>query len=96
MGIVVLSAGSNNADRVCSLLLLLQRLGGYAQVRQTYVLRWTSARSSRNVSDKELVTIQKNKIIHVLEKGERRTIPYRAMLTDYSVLGIIASSIGGM
>jgi hypothetical protein len=50
---------------------------------------------SRNVSNKELTTLQKDKIIRVMEKGERAVIPYRRVITDYSVLGIIVSAIGG-
>jgi hypothetical protein len=48
---------------------------------------------SRNVSQKELATLQKNKAVRITEKG-KRVIPYRAMFTDYSVLGIFAACIG--
>jgi hypothetical protein len=39
--------------------------------------------------------LQKNKVIRVLEKGERAKVPYKAIFTDYSILGVLASSVGG-
>lgn len=46
----------------------------------------------RNVSEKELATIQKNKVIRIEEGYEQ--VPYKAILTDKSVWGIMASIIG--
>ncbi|KAI6217645.1 Sodium-dependent phosphate transport protein 1 [Aphelenchoides fujianensis] len=60
-----------------------------------YVFYRDSPAMHRNVSNKELSKLQKDKVIRVLEKGERPNIPYRAIFTDWSVLGIIASCIGG-
>jgi hypothetical protein len=45
------------------------------------------------VSQKELATLQKNKGVRVTKKS-KRVIPYRAMFTDYSVLGVFAAGIG--
>jgi sugar phosphate permease len=49
----------------------------------------------RNVSHKELTQIQKNKIVRVLEKDERISIPYKAILTDRAVWGCFISTVGG-
>ncbi|CAD5206994.1 unnamed protein product [Bursaphelenchus okinawaensis] len=48
----------------------------------------------RNVSEKELTTLQKNKIVRVLEENEKDRVPYKAIMCDRAVMGILTSSFG--
>ncbi|CAD5212104.1 unnamed protein product [Bursaphelenchus xylophilus] len=48
----------------------------------------------RNVSEKELTTLQKNKVVRVLEENEVDKTPYKAILTDRPVIGVLCSSFG--
>ncbi|KAI6220301.1 Sodium-dependent phosphate transport protein 1 [Aphelenchoides besseyi] len=60
-----------------------------------YLFYRDSPSMHRNVSAKELTKLQEGKVIRVVTKDERSEIPYRSIFTDPSVLGVIASCIGG-
>ncbi|KAH7722014.1 Protein T19D12.9 [Aphelenchoides avenae] len=50
----------------------------------------------RNVSAKELSKIEKGKVPTEFEKGQRQSVPYRAIFTDPCAWGIFVSNLGGM
>lgn len=52
--------------------------------------------SCRNVSAKELSKIEKGKPPSEFEKGQKQSVPYRAILTDPCAWGIFVSNLGGM